>query len=78
MKENGNAPAYPAMDMNSHMGIDRLELRYTGFTKRELFALHAPPVPEWFQSIQKHERSDESFFAWRLYFADELLKALGK
>lgn len=38
--KNGDKPAYPAMDMNSDYGIDRLELRYEGLTKREVFCLH--------------------------------------
>lgn len=34
----GDEPAFPSMDMNSHMGVDRLELRNPGLTKREYFA----------------------------------------
>jgi len=39
MKTNPNDLAYPAMDMNSYQGIDRLELRHNGMTKRELMAI---------------------------------------
>lgn len=38
MSNQSNMPAFPAMDMNSHQGIDRMELRYEGLTKREYFA----------------------------------------
>lgn len=38
--KNGDKPAYPAMDMNSHCGIDRMELRHEGLTKREVFCLN--------------------------------------
>lgn len=35
---NADQPAFPSMDMNQRAGIDRLELRYEGLTKRELIA----------------------------------------
>lgn len=64
---NGTMPAYPAMDMNSHMGVDRLELRYAGLTKRELIAA----------MIASGKSGDPKHIAEHaIWVADELLKQL--
>jgi hypothetical protein len=54
-----------------------------GMTKREVFAKDAPSVPQWFMDKWNNGRFDrmvveteEVYFAWRLYFADTLLKHL--
>ena len=51
MKDTSKA-AFPAMDMNSHMGIDRMELRHFGMTLLEYYVAHAPAEPQfWFQPV---------------------------
>lgn len=77
MNNDYNQPAFPAMDMNQNMGIDRLELRYKGMTKRELIAAMAMQgmlangnLETW---MDLNEIPKES-----LKRADELLKQLEK
>jgi hypothetical protein len=47
---------------------------------RTYFAAHAPDnIPEWFQSIESQSQSarehvQSRYFAWRWYYADEMLK----
>lgn len=38
MTTEPNDLAYPAMDLNSYAGVERMELRHNGLTKREYFA----------------------------------------
>jgi len=74
--DNGNRPAYPAMDMNSYLGVDRLELRYEGITKRELIAAMAMQgiLSNSSHGIENDVHEDASDRAVR--YADELLKQL--
>lgn len=73
--ENGKKPAYPAMDMNSYHGIDRLELRHEGLTKREVFAMAAMQGilanPSW-----KDQGNTPWIAGVAIVYADELLKQL--
>lgn len=75
-------PAFPAMDMNQHQGVDRLELRHEGLTKREYFAAMAMQTLVTSQIVADRDgRYDET--NWKevvamnaIEFADELLRQL--
>lgn len=53
-------PAFPAMDMNSYQGIDRLELRHEGLSKREYATIKilAGLVSEYDFDAENFERKD--------------------
>jgi hypothetical protein len=79
--QNGSKPAYPSMDMNNHMGVDRLELRYEGLTKREAFAMAAMQaiIPSYMNkpvSLDDIDSPQRLCAQWSIKFADELLKQL--
>lgn len=79
MKTEENAPAFPSMDMNQHMGIDRLELRYEGLTKREYFAAMALQGILSSREIQLAIISDrETYEGCAVEHADRLIKELNK
>jgi len=74
---NSEQSAFPAMDMNNNLGIDRLELRYEGLTKREYFAVMA--MQGLLSADAKYgNRTDdrESLAKDAIAHADELLKQL--
>lgn len=73
----GDEPAFPSMDMNSHMGVDRLELRNPGLTKREYFAALA--MQGLIGMYHRYEEGGDgtiNLCADAVGFADNLLKQL--
>ena len=56
---NKNMPAMPLVD--SGFGQYKPEV-FPGLTKREMFAMHAPEVPEWFKKNWEESNSENSDF----------------
>lgn len=77
---NKDQPAFPAMDMTSHMGVATMELRYTGLTKREYFAAKAMQgllaSMTVKASIGNWMSESEEIAKFSVTLADDLLKAL--
>ena len=48
MSDNKDMPAMPTQYMDSISGSGELYCDQQGLTKREMFAMHAPEMPEWF------------------------------
>lgn len=48
-----------------------------GLTKRETFAKDAPALPYWFDA-GTYANEENTFFAWRTYYADRLIEELNK
>ncbi len=64
-------PAYPSMDMNSHYGVDRLELRYEGLSKREYATIMI--LQGMLAGRDDHDSPMESnFVEASIHLADEL------
>ncbi|MGL5529068.1 MAG: hypothetical protein ACRDCI_11985 [Plesiomonas shigelloides] len=104
--KNGDMPAHPTGEVYFVGENGRREsAQSNGMTKREMMAMHAPSVPDWFVSMWGDEHIDSElyfdscwvgseyggsitdkvmsnngkcamFFAWRVYYADQLLVEL--
>lgn len=60
----------------------------TGFTKREMMAMNAPEIPDWFIVVWRSRNNIQPgcsvssasmiriYFEWRVYFAEQLLMEL--
>ena len=75
---NADLPAMPQeslIEVKNGMGYGTKKVSYAGLTKREMFALHAPKCPEWYDSsesdVVRHIR-------WPAFYADCVLKELSK
>ncbi|MGL5488641.1 MAG: hypothetical protein ACRDC6_20450 [Shewanella sp.] len=107
--KNGDMPAHPTGEVY-FVGEDgrAKAAQGNGMTKREMMAMHAPSVPDWFASEWERNNGSvdmyfelvdktsfngmnitvrkvrqlstlghkEMFFAWRVYYADQLLAEL--
>jgi hypothetical protein len=72
-----NEPAFPAMDMNTYQGVDRLELRFEGLTKREYIAAQALKGLLSQQSTISYA-NPEKIVSDALIYADTLIRQLNE
>ena len=68
--KNSDLPAMPFEGGNNN-GIQPA----TGLTKREIFALHAPECPSWYDS---NESDTIRHIRWPVFYADLVLRELEK
>ncbi|URC15432.1 hypothetical protein JLT2_64 [Paraglaciecola Antarctic JLT virus 2] len=76
--KNADMPAMPLdRELTKLLEQDCIGDTGLGLTKREHFAGLAPEMPSWFIE-GRSLYAKELYFAWRTYYADELLKELDK
>lgn len=73
---NPNEPINAAMDNNNYQGVDRMELRYEGLTKREHMAIEFTKAILSTGTALKPGTSNETICLTALSIADELIKQL--
>lgn len=77
MSKRGHEAAYPMVDMNSYYGVDRLEMRQSGMTIREAFAMAAMQGLLANEQIAGSSSVSRKFIATRaVRFADAVLEEL--
>ncbi len=84
MNEEKNMPAFPCGVSQDHHNCG-CEPAAWGLSKLEIFAMHAPEIPEWFvmsegkvgdmgyYSLKERERL---FFEWRRHYAEQMIDKL--
>ena len=87
MTEEKNMPAFPCGVSQDHNN-DLCEPAAWGLSKLEIFAMHAPEIPEWFvdEKINNMGKGDYYFFKhdqkiifeWRRYYAEKMIEELSK
>lgn len=96
--KNADMPAMPVIDSDGGPRTGRsFEKDYIeqlqpmlGLTKREMMAMHAPEMPDWFIGVWRSRNNIQPgwsvssssmtriYFEWKVYFAEQLLMELDR
>ena len=73
--KNADLPAMPTLKCEVRADLPLHKTDCAGLTKREIFALHAPSCPDWYDS---NESDTIRHIRWPVFYADLVLRELEK